>query len=93
MSPRSNSPCASSNQGLPVVASAVDVNVADDAVATLAGEALLAVSLLRCRLVALHRQVVMGDLQLLVGGLGVQLERLAWTKRTERDNMVKLARD
>lgn len=85
-------PCAPSYQGFPVVAPAVDVHIPCDAVAALAGEAVLSVALLGQRLISLHCQVVMGDLQLLVGGLGVQLEWLAWTKRTERDNMVKLAR-
>lgn len=65
------------------MAPAVDEDVSHHAVAALAGEALLVVGLLRRGLVALHRQVVVGHLQLLVGGLGVELERLAWRKRKE----------
>lgn len=48
-------PCASSNQSLPVVAAAVDVDVSRDAVAAVAGEALLTLALLGRRLVSLHR--------------------------------------
>lgn len=60
------------------MASAVDVDVAHNAVAALAAEALLAVALLGRGLIPLHRQVVVGDLQLLVGRFGVQFERLAF---------------
>lgn len=59
------------------MASAVDVDVGDDAVAALAGEAVLAVALLRRALVTFHRQVVVGNLQLPVGRLGIELEGLA----------------
>lgn len=65
------------------MAAAVDEDVAHHAVAALAGETLLAVGLLGRGLVPLHRQVVMGDLQLLVSRFGVQLERLAWCKGRE----------
>lgn len=58
------------------MAAAVDVDVSRDAVAAVAGEALLAVALLGRRLVSLHRQVVMGQPQLSVRRLGIQLERL-----------------
>lgn len=63
------------------MAAAVDVDVPHHAVAVLAGEALLAVALLGRGFVALHRQVVVGHLQLLVGRLGVQFEGLALWRR------------
>ena len=59
------------------MASAVDVDVGDDAVAALTGKAVLAVALLRRALVTFHRQVVVGNLQLPVGRLGIELEGLA----------------
>lgn len=70
-------PRAPSDQSLPVVPAAVDVDVSHHTVAALAGEAVLTVAFLRRGLVSLHRQVVMGHLQLLVGRFGIQLERLA----------------
>ena len=77
------SPRAPSNQGLPVVAATVDVDVARHAVVALAGEAVLALGLLGGRLLALHCQVVVGHLQLAVGRLRVQLERLACGSNVE----------
>ncbi len=56
----------------------VDVDVSHHAVATLAGETLLAVAFLGRGFVPLHCQVIVGHLQLLVRRFGVQLERLAW---------------
>lgn len=60
------------------MAPAVDVDVANNTIAALAAEALLAVALLGRGLIPLHRQVVVGDLQLLVGRFGVQFEWLAF---------------
>lgn len=74
---RWHSPCAAPDQCLPVVAPTVDVDVPHHAVAALAGEALLAVALLGRGLVPLHRKVVVGDLELLVGRFGIQFEWLA----------------
>ncbi len=48
------------------MAAAVDVHVSCDAVAAVAGEAVLAVALLRRCLVSLHCEVVMGQSQLAV---------------------------
>lgn len=70
------SPCASSNQSLPVVAAAVDVDVPHDAVAAVAGEALLTVALLGRRLISLHRQIVVRQPQFPVRRLWIQLEWL-----------------
>lgn len=78
---QTRSPCAASDQSLPVVAPAVDVDVPHHAVAVLAGEAVLAVALLGRGFVALHRQVIVGHLQLLVSGFGVQLERLTYKNK------------
>lgn len=63
------------------MAAAVDVHVSRDAVAAVAAEAILAVALLGRGLVPLHGQVVVGDPQLSVGGLWIQLERLTLKKR------------
>lgn len=60
------------------MASAVNVDIAYNAIAALAAESLLAVALLRGCLIPLNRQVVMGDLQLLVGCFGVQFKWLAY---------------
>lgn len=80
---KDSSPCASSYQGLPVVASTVNVDIAYNAIAALAAESLLAVALLGGRLIPLHSQVVVGDLQLLVGCFGVQFEWLAYFDRSK----------
>lgn len=76
-------PCASSNQSLPVVAAAVDVDVSHDAIAAVAGESLLTVALLGRRLVSLHCQVVVGQPQLPVRRLWIQLERLTLKTRCQ----------
>lgn len=76
------------------MASAVDVDVGHNTVAALAAEALLAVALLGRGLIPLHRQVVVGDLQLLVGRFGVQFERLAffdgWKRREKKERLKKM---
>lgn len=66
------------------MATAVDEDVPHHAVAALAGEAILAVALLGRGFVPLHRQVIVGHLQLLVGRFGIQLERLAWGRRASK---------
>lgn len=63
------------------MAPAVNVDVAHNTIAALAAESLLAVTFLGCGLISLHRQIVMGDLQLLVGRFGVQFEWLAYLNR------------
>lgn len=62
----------------------VNVDVSHHTIAALAGEAVLAVAFFGRGFVPLHCQVVVGHLQLLVGRLGVQLERLAWWRRRKR---------
>lgn len=59
----------------------VDIDISHHTIAALAGEPLLAVAFLGRGFITLHRQVIMGHLQLLVSRFGVQLERLAWEKR------------
>lgn len=56
---------------------AVDVDVSHHAVAALAAETLLVVALLGRGFVSLHCQVIVGHLQLLVGGFGIQFKWLA----------------
>lgn len=65
---------------------AVDEDVSHHAVAALAGEAVLAVAFLGRAFIPLHRQVVVGHLQLLVSRLGVQLERLTWQMREKKND-------
>lgn len=66
------------------MAAAVDVDVSRDAIAAVAGEAVLTVALLGRRLVPLHCQVVMGHPQLPVSRLRVQFEWLTfWDKSFE----------
>lgn len=60
-------PCASSDQNLPVVPAAVDEHVPRHAVVPRAAEAVLSVALHGRGFVPLHRQTVMGHLQLPVG--------------------------
>lgn len=54
----------------------INEDISHHAVAALAGETLLAVAFLGGGFIPLHCQVVVGHLQLLVGGFGIQLERL-----------------
>lgn len=72
-----DSPCRGSQQHLPIVAAAVDEDVAGGAVRARAAEALRRVALLQRALVLLHGQAVVGQAQLFVSRLGVQFERLA----------------
>ena len=72
-----HSPRGGPQQHLPVVAAAVDEDVAGGAVRPRAAEPLRRVALLQRALVLLHGQAVVGQTQLLVGRFGVQLERLA----------------
>lgn len=59
------------------MSSTVDIDIASDAIAPLAGESLWGVALLRGGLIPLHAEIVMRDFQLPVRRLGIQLERLA----------------
>lgn len=52
------SPCAPSNQSLPVVSTTVNVDISNHAIAALAAEALLAVAFFGRGLIPLHCQVV-----------------------------------
>lgn len=58
------------------MAAAVDVDVSHDAVAAVAGEALLTVALFGRRLISLHRQIVVRQPQFPVRRLWIQLEGL-----------------
>lgn len=71
-------PRGRSQQDLPVVATTVDEDVPGGAVRARSTEALGGVALLQRALVLLHGQTVIGQTQLFVGRLRVQLERLAW---------------
>lgn len=73
-------PRGRSQQDLPVVATTVDEDVPGGAVGARSTEALGGVALLQRALVLLHGQTVVGQTQLFVGRLRVQLERLAWKK-------------
>lgn len=70
-------PRGRSQQDLPVVATTVDEDVPGGAVRARSTEALGGVALLQRALVLLHGQTVIGQTQLFVGCLRVQLERLA----------------
>lgn len=74
-------PCGCSQQDLPVVATAVDEDVTGSAVGAGSTEALGGVALLQRALVLLHGQTVIGQTQLFVGCLWVQLERLTWKRK------------
>lgn len=74
-------PCGRSQQDLPVVATAVNEDVTGGAVGARTAEALGGVALLQRALVLLHGQAVVGQPQLFVSRLWVQLERLAWKRK------------
>lgn len=78
-------PRGRSQQDLPVVATTVDEDVPGGAVRARSTEALGGVALLQRALVLLHGQTVVGQTQLFVGRLRVQLERLAWKKSITAD--------
>lgn len=69
-------PGRGSHHHLPVVAAAVDEDIACCTIAPCPAEPLGRVALLQGALILLHLQPVVGDLQLLVSHLGVQLKRL-----------------
>lgn len=73
------------------MAAAVDEDVASCAVAACSAEPLWRVALLQGALVLLHLQPVIGDLQLLVSHLGVQLEWLTCGEETQGLGFVLLA--
>lgn len=66
------------------MAAAVDEDVAGGAVGAGAAEALGGVTLLQGALVLFHGQAVVGQAQLLVSRLGVQLEGLTWRKTADQ---------
>lgn len=82
-------PRGRSQQDLPVVATAVDEDVAGGAVGAGSTEALGGVALLQRALVLLHGQTVIGQTQLFVGCLRVQLERLTWKRKEKNIRKVK----
>lgn len=66
------------------MAAAVDEDVPSRAVGARAAEPLGGVALLQGALVLLHGQAVVGQAQLLVSRLGVQLEGLTWRETADQ---------
>lgn len=83
-------PRGRSQQDLPVVATTVDEDVTGGAVRAGSAEAFGGVALLQRALVLLHGQTVIGQTQLFVGRLRVQLERLTWKRKKKPIRIVEL---
>lgn len=64
------------------MASTINVDVSHHTIAALAGESILAVAFFGCGFISLDCQVVMGNLEFLMGRFGVQLEWLTCGEKT-----------